>query len=104
MRINVRGGTVDHGRESLCESCRWSTVIRGPRVTDEIVECNQLSYRNNRIPFPVTSCSDYASRNQFDLDEMQEIALILKAEPRRTRVGFGVTVPPAGDPVGSTDD
>ena len=91
MRINVRGGTVDHGRRSLCESCRCATVIRGPRIGDEIVECCQLSWRDRRVRFPVTSCSDYLSRNQADLEEMEEIALIMKTEPRRTQAGFGQT-------------
>ena len=53
MRFNIRGGTVDHGQRSLCETCRWSTIVRGQRLGDEIVECNQLSYRNQRVPFPV---------------------------------------------------
>ena len=80
---------MEHGRRSLCESCRWSTVIRGPRLGDEIVECYQLSFTNRRIPFPVTSCSDFLSRNDANLEEMEEIALVIKAEPRRTLAGFG---------------
>ena len=94
MRINVRGGTVDHGRRSLCESCRWSTVIRGPKLGDEIVECDQLSFISRRVPFPVTSCSDYLSRHQAELEEMEEMALLIRIEPRRTHAGFG----PAGTP------
>ena len=79
---------MDHGRPSLCESCRWSTVIRGPKLGDEIVECTQLSYISRRVPFPVTSCSDYIHRNQANLEEMEEMALLLKVEPRRTPAGF----------------
>ncbi len=26
MRINVRGGTVDHGQRPLCVSCRWAAL------------------------------------------------------------------------------
>ena len=89
MRINVRGGTVDHGRRSLCESCRAATVIRGPRLGDEIVECMMLSEVHRRVPFPVTSCSDYADRTRATLRQMEEIALILTVEPRRTMAGFG---------------
>lgn len=88
MRIKVRGGTVDHGQRSLCESCRWSTIIRGTRLGDEIVECDQLSYRNQRVPFPVTSCSRYGNRNQASLREMEEIAWILRSEAHRAKVGF----------------
>lgn len=88
MRINVRGGTVKDGHRTLCESCRWSTVIRGARIGDEIVECTQLSFFNKRVRFPVTSCSDYLGRTQADLEEMEAVALIIKAEPRRTLAGF----------------
>ena len=88
MRIKVRGGTVDHGRRSLCESCRWSTVIRGPRIGDEIVECRELSYRNQRVPFPVTSCSRHLDRTEASIREMEEIAWILRSDVRRHQVGF----------------
>ena len=88
MRIKVRGGTVDHGRRSLCESCRFSTVIRGSKLGEEIVECSLLSYRNQRVPFPVTSCSGYLDRNQATVRELEEIAWILRSDPRRNQAGF----------------
>lgn len=88
MRIKVRGGTVDHGRRPLCESCRWSTVIRGPRLGDEIVECNQLSYRNQRVSFPVMSCSRYHNRNEPSLKDMEDTAWVLRSDPRRQQIGF----------------
>jgi len=88
VRIKVRGGTVDHGQPSLCESCRWSTIIRGARLGEQIVECNQLSYRDQRVPFSVTSCSRYGNRNDASLRDMEEIAWILRSDAHRTKVGF----------------
>jgi hypothetical protein len=88
VRIKIRGGTVDHGQRPLCETCRWSTVIRGPRLGDEIVECSRLSYRNQRVPFPVVSCSGYADRRQASLREMEEMAWVLRSDPHRKQVGF----------------
>ena len=88
MRIKVRGGTVDHGQPSLCESCRSSTVIRGAKLGEQIVECFQLSDRNQRVPFLVTSCSRYVNRNQPSVREMEEIAWILRSDPHRNQVGF----------------
>lgn len=88
MRIKVRGGTVNHGQRSLCETCRWSTVIRGTKLGDEIVECNQLSYRNQRITFPVASCTRYSNREQSGIREMEEVAWILRSDPQRKQVGF----------------
>jgi hypothetical protein len=88
VRIKVRGGTVEHGQRSLCESCRYATVVKGPRVGDEIVECTRLSYMNSRVPFPVSSCSDYDDRRLPTLRAMEEIAWVLKSDPRRNQVGF----------------
>ena len=88
MRIKVHGGTADHGQRSLCESCRFATVIRGVKLGDEIVECNQLSYRNQRVPFPVTSCSRFADRTRASLREMEDIAWVLRSDPHRNQVGF----------------
>lgn len=79
---------MDHGRPSLCESCRWVTLVRGPKVDDKIVECTQLSYRNRNVPFAVTSCSDYLNRNQPTIADMQAIAWVLRSDPLRNRVGF----------------
>ena len=88
MRIKIRGGTADHSQRSLCETCRWSTVIRGAKLGDEIVECDQLSYRNQRVPFPVVSCSRFSDRRKASLREMEEIAWVLKSDPHRNQVGF----------------
>jgi hypothetical protein len=88
VRINVRGGTVQHGQRSLCESCRWATTIRGHRLGDEIVECGELSYRNRRIVFPVASCSRYSDVHRASVREMEEIAWILRSDPHRNHVGF----------------
>jgi hypothetical protein len=88
VRIKIQGGTADHSQRSLCETCRWSTVIRGAKLGEEIVECNQLSYRNQRVPFHVVSCSRYGDRRKASLREMEEIAWVLKSDPHRNQVGF----------------
>ena len=88
MKIKVREGTADHGQRSLCETCRWSTVIRGRRLDEEIIECSQLSDRSRRIPFAVATCSDFNERVQPGLREMQEIAWILRTDPHRKQIGF----------------
>jgi len=88
VRIKIRGGTVNHGEPSLCETCRWSTVIRGAKLGDEIVECDQLSYRNQRVPFPVVSCTRYSDRRLASVKEMEDLAWILRSDPHRNEVGF----------------
>ena len=88
MRIKIRGGTADHGQRSLCETCRWSTVVHGTRLGEQIVECNQLSFRNQRVAFPVASCSRYDDRTRPSVREMEEIAWILRSDPQRNQIGF----------------
>lgn len=88
MRIKIQGGTVQNGESSLCHTCRYATIARGARLRDEIINCGMLGYHNSRVTFPVTSCTDYVSRQHPRLSEMEEIAWILRTDARRTRVGF----------------
>jgi len=87
MRLKIQGGTVNHGEPSLCHTCRFATIIKGQRLRDEIVECSRLSDRS-RVPFTVTTCSAYADRRRASLYEMEEIAWILRSDPRRNEIGF----------------
>ena len=88
MRVKIHGGTADHGAPSLCLSCRWATIIRGPRLSNEIIECDQLSYMGRRVTFPVVKCSSYSDRRLASVREMEEIAWILRSDPHRNKVGF----------------
>jgi hypothetical protein len=88
MRIKIQGGTVQNGESSLCHTCRYGTIVRGARLRDEIVNCSLLGYLHNRVTFPVTSCSDYVSRQHPGLREMEETAWILRTDAKRNRVGF----------------
>lgn len=88
MRVKIHGGTVGHGDPPLCETCRYATVVRGASLGDEIVECSQLVCGGGRITFPVMSCSSYSDRRRPSLREMEEIAWILRSDPKRNEIGF----------------
>ena len=88
MKVNIRGGTVDHGEPSLCSSCRYATIAKGARLRDEIVSCARMSFPRRFIPFPVHSCTDYSNRAHPSLYQMEEIAWVLRTNPVRNRVGF----------------
>jgi hypothetical protein len=88
MRVKISGGTANAGESSLCVTCRWATIVRGGRLGDEIIECQELAYGHNRITFPVTSCSGYADRRRPSLREMEEIAWVLRSDPRKREIGF----------------
>jgi len=87
MRIKIRGGTANSGEPSLCLTCRFATVVTGQRLRDEIVECGRLS-DHSRITFPVTFCTGYADKRHASIREMEDIAWILRSDPRRNNVGF----------------
>jgi hypothetical protein len=88
MRVKIRGGTVMHGDAPLCQTCRYATIVKGPTLGDEIIECASLTYGRGRITFPVTYCTAYSDRRQASIREMEEIAWILRSDPKRKEIGF----------------
>ena len=87
MRVKVQGGTKTDGEGSLCVTCRYATIVRGARLRDEIIECDQL-YGRRRVTFPVVSCSAYSDKRRPSVREMEEIAWILRSDPKRKEIGF----------------
>lgn len=88
MYVKVHGGTASGSEPSLCYTCRFATVIKGTNQRHEIVECARLSDGQRRIAFRVTSCSAYADRRLPSLHDMQDLAWVLRSDPKRNQVGF----------------
>ena len=86
MKLRISGGTAKFGDPPLCSSCRFSTIIKGARLGDEVVSCNWMP--GERVPFPVTSCSGYVDRTHPSLWHMEEIAWVLRSNPSRRTIGF----------------
>jgi hypothetical protein len=87
MRLKIRGGTANSGEPSLCLTCRFATVVKDQRLREEIVECSRLS-DHSRITFPVNFCTDYADRRHASIHEMEDIAWVLRSDPRCNEIGF----------------
>jgi len=87
MRLKIHGGTAQHGEPSLCLTCRFATVVKGRSISDEIIECSRLS-DHARITFAVTSCTAYADRRRAALHDMEEIAWVLRSDPKKNTIGF----------------
>ena len=51
MLIKVYGGTRSEPAASLCESCRFSRIIRGRSLEEEIVICEAGAVDSMRIAF-----------------------------------------------------
>ena len=84
-KIKIRGGTARESEPSLCLSCRFAKTVQGPRANDAIVECRQLEAR---VPFKVTSCSEYVNHQHPSLWHMEDIAWVLRTDARRKQIGF----------------
>ena len=41
-----------------------------------------------RVTFPVNSCNSYISRSHPTIREMEDVAWVLRSDPRRNEVGF----------------
>ena len=88
MLIKVYGGTRVQGADNLCESCRFSRIVRGHRNDEEIVFCDAMAMRPVQIAFKVTSCSDYADAREPTYHELLEKAWVLTPASRRRAAGF----------------
>lgn len=88
MRVKVEGGTPLHDGESLCDTCRWSRIIRGRTLDEEIVHCDASHMTPMRITFKVTSCSDYTDSRLPSYHELLQRAWILRPGTKRRAAGF----------------
>lgn len=88
MRVRIQGGTPRHDASNLCESCRWSHVIRGRTLDEEIVHCDASHMVPVRVTFKVTSCSDYADNRVPSYGELVEQAWILRPGTKHRAAGF----------------
>ncbi len=85
MKIKIHGGTARDDEPSLCLTCRHASVVQGQKSADQIVRCGRLE---ERIRFRVSSCTDYVSHDHPSLWHMEDIAWVLRTDPKRKQIGF----------------
>jgi hypothetical protein len=89
MLIKVHKGTPAASGPSLCETCRNSTITRGPRLEDEMVRCEALPMTTPvLIRFKVTECSAYIDARLPTYAQLLEQAWILRPTSGRRLAGF----------------
>ena len=88
MLIKVYGGTKPQQEDTLCNSCRHSSIVKGRTLDEEVVFCRAMLMQAVRITFKVTSCSDYADDREPSYSELVEKAWILTTGSRRRPAGF----------------
>lgn len=86
--------TPDHGRPSKCLTCTHASVIKGYAESEQIIRCAIL---RKQVPFPVYDCSDYELRQTMSLNQLWNMAYLIKANksgvigfttPRRLREDY----------------
>jgi hypothetical protein len=55
------------------------------RLSDDIIECARLE---TRIMFAVAECNRYISATHPTVHEMEDVAWVLRSDPRRNQIGF----------------
>ena len=88
MNFKVYGGTPTQEAETLCVHCRFSRIIRGHRLEEELVFCDATTMSAVRIKFKVASCSSFLDAREPTYPELVEKAWILKPGTRRRPMGF----------------
>lgn len=88
MRIKVHNGTVSHGEQTLCSSCRHATITRGRTLDEEIVRCELRPMSTVIIRFKVTECSAYLDARLPSYAQLLEQAWILRQGKGRRPAGF----------------
>ena len=88
MLIKVYGGTRSEPADNLCETCRFSRIIRGRTQDEEIVICEAGAGEGVRVGFKVTSCSNYVDSRLPSMGELFEKAWVLKPATRHRAAGF----------------
>src|SRR5215831_10295115 len=82
----VYGGT-SVGQESRCDSCVYSRIIRGYSQSEKITICDRM-FEPVRIPFPVRECTDYLDKRLPCVEDLEDIAWVLRSKSAGKSAGF----------------
>jgi len=82
----VYGGTPV-GQDSRCDSCVYARIIRGYAESEKITLCDRI-LEVIRIPFKVMECSDYVDKRLPCIEDMEEMAWLLRSKSAGRRAGF----------------
>lgn len=81
MRMKIKNETKPN--IDLCRSCSYATIAEGVAGTQQVKQCTQLG----RVPFPVTSCSQWEDKSATALWDLQQIAWVIEIKGGRP-IGF----------------
>lgn len=76
----------------MCETCINAHIISGYRETEVLVYCNYLC-DPIAVPFKVRECSNHMDKNRPTWDQMEELALPIRAARTMKPAGFHLPAP-----------
>jgi hypothetical protein len=84
------GDTPRFDGDSLCISCRYSHIIKGRGMNDEITLCRagDSGMSNLRIDRPVMACNSYDDKRIPALYQMEKIAWRFSPDDKKKTMGF----------------
>ena len=82
----VYGGTPI-GQDSKCDTCVYARMIRGYSESEKITICDRI-FEPIRIPFRVRECSDYLDKRLPCVEDLEDIAWVLRSKSAGKRAGF----------------
>lgn len=90
----VYGGTPI-GQDSKCDTCVYARIIRGYSESEKITICDRI-FEPIHIPFRVRDCSDYLDRRLPCVEDLEDIAWVLRSKSAGKNAGF-IGITQAGD-------
>lgn len=90
----VYGGTPV-GQDSKCDTCVYARIIRGYSESEKITICDRI-FEPIHIPFRVRDCSDYLDRRLPCVEDLEDIAWVLRSKSAGKNAGF-IGITQAGD-------
>jgi hypothetical protein len=75
------------GQESRCDSCVYARIIRGYSESEKITLCDRI-FEPIRIPFPVRECSDYLDKRLPCIEDLEDLAWVLRSKNAGKTAGF----------------
>lgn len=82
----VYGGTPV-GQNSKCDTCVYARIIRGYSESEKITICDRI-FEPIPIPFRVRDCSDYMDKRLPCVEDLEDIAWVLRSKSAGSRAGF----------------
>jgi hypothetical protein len=81
----VYGGTPV-GQDSKCDTCVYSRIIRGYSESEKITFCDRIFEPGRMIV--VRECSDYLDKRLPCVEDLEDIAWVLRSKSAGKRAGF----------------